>query len=216
MFKEIPMTTKQEKRGAKRSLVYGVGINDSTYQTTIDINGVKYSCPYFVRWVGMLTRCYSKSWLKKHPTYIGCTVTPEWHTFSVFKSWMLTQDWQGKQLDKDLLSLENKRYSPETCIFVSRQVNSLFNERDNAQGEMPLGIYKRKDRYEVGVSYGEGKRSWVGVFNTIPEAIDAYVAAKLKAVAIVINNEPKRSTKEAIKKYAQYFTDKMNILKTAY
>lgn len=216
MFKEIPLSGKTEKRGSKRSLVCKIGVNDAPYQTTITLDGVIYSCPYFMRWRCMLERCYSPSWLKKHPTYVGCTVAPEWHYFMAFKQWMLTQKWEGKQLDKDILSLGTKRYSPETCMFVSRQINSLFNERANDQGELPLGIYGRKDKYEVGISYGGGKRTWVGAFNTIPEAITAYVTAKTKAVHIALQDEVDSFTRTAVKKYLEHFTDKMNTLKTGY
>ena len=216
MFKEIPLSERTENRGSKRSLIYKKAINDAPYQTIITLNGVKYSCPYFTRWRNMLDRCYSPSWLKKHPTYVGCTVYPAWHSFMEFKKWMMTQNWEGKQLDKDLLSLGNKRYSPDTCLFVSRQVNSLFNERENAQGELPVGIYGRKGKYEVGVSYGGGKRSWVGSYNSILEAIDAYVTAKMKAVSLVLQNEQDKQVRTAVKNYAQYFTDKMNILKAGY
>lgn len=216
MFKEIPLSENKEKRGCKRSLIYGVGINDSTYKISIDVNGIRYVCPYFVRWRNMLDRCHSKDWLAKHPTYQKCTIAPEWYSFMEFKKWMITQNWEGKQLDKDILSLGDKHYSPKTCMFVSRQINSLFNERSNAQGDMPLGIYQRKNKYEVGVSYGGGKRTWVGAFNSIPEAIDAYLSAKMEAVKIALKNEPDKQVRDAVKKYAQYFTDKMNILKTVY
>ena len=216
MFKEILIADRTDKRGMKRSLVYGVGINDAPYQTSIRINGTTHHCPYFIRWKGMLTRCYSTRWLLKNPTYQKCFVVPEWHYFMAFKHWMITQNWENKQLDKDLLSLGVKRYSPETCLFVSRQINSLFNEKETSQGHLPLGIYSRKGKYEVGVSYGKGKRSWVGAYTSIPEAIDAYLIAKSKAVSIVLSNEPNPVIKNAVRNYFQYFTDKMNILKAGY
>ena len=216
MFKEVLLENITEKRGSKRSKVHGIGINDAPYKTSITIQGVKYTCPYYARWLYMLNRCHSKNWLKRHPTYIGCTIHPEWYVFSSFKSWMLTQDWKDKQLDKDLLSLGNKHYSPANCLFVSRQINSLFNERENDQGDLPLGVYKRNDKYEVGISYGKGKRTWVGAYSSIPEAIDAYVFAKVKAVQIALQNEPNKQVRDAVKKYSIYFTDKLNMLKTAY
>ena len=77
----------------------------------------------------MLQRCYSESHLVRQPTYKGCSVCEEWLTFSNFKSWMEQQDWEGKQLDKDLLVYKNKIYSPETCVFVSSVINSFFVEK---------------------------------------------------------------------------------------
>jgi hypothetical protein len=39
---------------------------------------------------------------------------------------MEKQDWKGKELDKDLLVNGNKVYSPETCIFLTKKVNSFI------------------------------------------------------------------------------------------
>ena len=216
MFVEIPVHSKSDKRGAKRSLVFGVGINDAGYQTSIVVNGRRYVCPYYEKWLFMLSRSYSKSWHKKHPTYVGCSVSKEWHSFMTFKVWMESQNWKGKQLDKDLLSLANKRYSPETCLFVTPRVNSLFNERAASQGRYPLGVYARNGKYEVGVSEGKAKRVWVGSYKTVPEAIDAYLLAKKKVVDLVVANEPNKEVKTAIENYWVYFADKCSLLKAGY
>lgn len=215
MFREIPLSECTDRRGMKRHLIYGVGVNDAPYKTTLKLNGVTFTCPYYARWYFMMHRAYSKAWAKKHPTYEKCSVAPEWHSFMAFKAWMLQQDWKGKQLDKDLLSLGSGVYSPSTCLFVSPYVNSLFNERTNDQGELPLGIYGRKGKFEVGVSKGKG-RTWVGAYNTVPEAIDAYLQAKLKVVQQAIANEPDPKVKQAIQNYSQYFADKLSRLKAAY
>jgi hypothetical protein len=215
MFKEILLENRTEKRGSARSLIYRKGVNDAPYQTTIKINGIAYNCPYFTRWKFMLDRCYSPSWLKKHPTYVGCVVCPEWHYFMAFKAWMITKNWQGKQLDKDLLSLGKKIYSPTTCLFVTPQINSLFNTRDTPNG-LPLGVYKRKDKYEVGVSLGDAKRTWIGSYSTVAEAIDAYIAAKTQAAKTVVNKEHDVEVKKAVMNYLKYFADNLLLLKTVF
>lgn len=213
-FKEIPLS--QKKRGARRSSLYGKGINDAPYMTSYSEGGVLYICPFFLRWKEMFTRCYSKRWLKTHPTYQGCEVSPEWHSFMAFRAWMETQQWVGKQLDKDLLSLDKKIYSPQTCLFVSRQVNSLFNKREFAQGSLPLGIYPRKGKFEVGCSMGEGKRVWIGVYATVGEAIDAYISAKRKAVSIVLQKEKDPRTVKAVMTYMDFLADRLTTLKAGY
>jgi hypothetical protein len=200
----------------KLSLVYGVGINDAPYQTTIQLNGATYTCPYFIRWRTMIGRCYDKTYQKNNPSYSGCTVTPAWHSFMAFKAWMMTQFWQDQQLDKDLLSKGSKNYSPETCLFVSRQVNSFFNERGASRGTLPLGIYARKEKFEVGVSLGAGKRTWVGVYNNVPDAIDAYLQAKAKAAQKLAKEQTDPAIKQAILDYSEYFTDKHSRLKAGY
>ena len=104
---------------AQRKLVCGVGTNDVDYQVTVRILGVKYRCPYYKRWTRMLERCYSEKGITDHPSYINCIVSDRWLVFSNFRAWMKTQDWENKELDKDILIPGNKKYSEDTCKFVS-------------------------------------------------------------------------------------------------
>lgn len=91
-----------------KKTIYGVGTNDANY--LVVNKGVR--CPYYKKWSSMLERCFSKSLHKKHPTYIGCTVCNEWLLFSNFRSWMMKQEWVGMELDKDIISIGNKKYCP--------------------------------------------------------------------------------------------------------
>lgn len=124
----------------KNKLVCGVGINDADYVVQPEINGKRITCPFYRVWQDMLKRCYSKKLQAKYPTYIGCIVCDEWLTFSNFKSWMETQDWVGKQLDKDLLVVGNKIYAPETCVFVARMTNTFILDHGADRGEWPIGV----------------------------------------------------------------------------
>ena len=124
--------------------IHGVGINDVEYSVSSRSFGKRLMCPYYVKWHDMITRCYSPKSLTKCPTYIGCTVCDEWLVFSVFREWMVLQDWEGKQLDKDLLVEGNKVYSPDTCVFVSSSLNTLFNDSLTKRGIYPLGVSKCK------------------------------------------------------------------------
>ena len=85
----------------------------------------------------MLNRCYGKAYLKK-PHYGKATVCDEWLVFTNFKKWMMTQNWEGKNLDKDLRSWPNRVYSPETCAFISKRANSVLVGID------PIRYYKGK------------------------------------------------------------------------
>lgn len=141
------------KLGAPR-LVYGVGINDADYvvQVKETIGHVKgkrkqkivWECPYYRVWKNMLKRCYSTKYQEKQPTYKGCSVSEEWLTFSKFRSWMEQQDWEGKQLDKDLLLEGNKVYSAEACVFVTQMVNSFTTDSGATRGEWLIGVYWNK------------------------------------------------------------------------
>lgn len=124
----------------KNKLICNIGINDADYVVKPVINGKRLCCPFYQAWRSMMTRCYSEKLIVKNPTYNGCSVCDEWLTFSNFKKWMEQQDWKGKQLDKDLLFVGNKVYSPETCVFVDYTVNSFITDCGATRGEWPIGV----------------------------------------------------------------------------
>ena len=138
-------------------LLWGAGINDSTYTTTkwhytgtLSSGGgkrikVTWKCPYYARWVEIIRRCYSKRYKEKRPTYNGCSVCIEWLTFSNFREWMTTQTWEGLQIDKDLLVVGNRDYSPKTCVFVTSQVNNFILDRGNDRGNYLIGVSRKKN-----------------------------------------------------------------------
>lgn len=133
--------------GRPRKPIYGVGINDAPYNTersevvTLDDGTrkrVTHTCPYFKTYKAMMARAYSEVFHKRHPSYKDCSVHPDWHTFMTFKSWMETKDWQGKQLDKDLLKPGNKVYGPDTCCFIDKEVNQFIQ---HAYGDGSGSLY---------------------------------------------------------------------------
>lgn len=178
-----------------RKLVYGIGINDADYVTKIQetigrIDGkqkqkVVWRCPFYARWHGMLRRCYSDAYKKERPTYKDCTVCKEWLTFSNFKRWMEQQDWEGKELDKDILVYGNKIYSPETCIFVTNSLNLFVMESFAKLGKYPSGVYFNKKRQKF---YSQCKDpfgvapAYLGSFETPHEAHIAWIMKKIEYV----------------------------------
>ncbi len=182
----------------RKKLMYGVGINDVKSVTKYSFENGKYKlvwrCPYYVRWCGVLERCYSKSYQKNQPTYVGCSVCEEWLTFSNFKSWMETQDWEGKQLDKDLLIYQNKVYSPETCCFIPREVNLFLTRREKNRGLYPLGVsYQIKPQKSIveltkpflsKISI-DSNDTYLGHFNTPEEAHMMWQKAKIERAEVL-------------------------------
>ncbi len=163
-----------------RSLIYGVGINDADYQT----QGANIKpCPFYRKWKSMLERCYSEKMLSRRPTYRGTTVCEEWHTFSNFKSWMEKQDWEDNHLDKDILS-ESKEYSPETCTFVPRKVNSFVVSAQKIRGSYLVGVSVWKERPELYVACCNnpftGKMDKLGRY---PDELTAHRVWKAKKLA---------------------------------
>ncbi len=126
-------------------LIHGIGINDADYKVTKEKNGKQvWCCPFYRKWKSMLMRVYCSKVHQKYPTYISVTVCKEWHTFSSFRAWMIQQDWEGKQLDKDLLLEGNKEYSPENCVFVDRVTNQFIVDCSAARGKFMIGVYWNK------------------------------------------------------------------------
>lgn len=165
--------------------IYGVGFCDIKHSVTLDNGSIM---PSYNTWHDMLKRCYSEKLHKKEPTYIGCSVCNEWKYFSNFKDWFDSNYVEGYSLDKDILIKGNKVYSPSTCCFIPRGLNSLLTNRRNHRGKYPLGVSKASysDNYEAAV-YKSGKRVHIGTFKTIEEAFGAYKQIKEAYIKEVAN-----------------------------
>lgn len=125
----------------KNKLIQGVGVNDADYSIAKTENSkIVWRCPYYRTWTNMLDRAYSDKYKQRQPTYRDVTVCEEWHSFMRFRAWMVEQDWEGKELDKDILFQGNKVYSPDTCVFVDKAVNLFLTDCAASRGEWPLGV----------------------------------------------------------------------------
>ena len=166
----------------KARMLYGVATNDASYQTSYtNAEGKTVKCPYYTKWLGMLTRVYDPKLKVIRPNYIGCSVHPAWLTFSNFRRWMEQQDWEGKHLDKDLLIPGNKEYGPNTCLFLTSALNNLLTLRGNARGDLPLGVSTltvKGYKYYVAVCSFYGKQTRLGYFKTVAEASARYLTEK--------------------------------------
>jgi hypothetical protein len=162
--------------------IFGVGINDADYPTYYqDENNKPVQCKIYSRWFDVIRRSHSALFHAKHPTYVGCSVAKEWLSFMVFRTWMLSQEWEGLQLDKDIKVKGNKHYAPDTCLFVPHSLNTLFTASGATKGEYPTGVtsYLRNGtvRYCARLSV-EGKRKTLGYRKTPEAAYEVYKAAK--------------------------------------
>lgn len=187
-FVRIPAT---EKSRSLRRPIFGVGINDADYQTQPLINGKILLCPFYQRWTSMMRRCYSLKYHSSRPTYADCTVAAEWLAFSVFRRWMESQEWEGKELDKDVLEHGNRVYSPSKCLFVSRSVNSLLLGNLSRRGLLPQGVTLNKPwgKFVASISL-HGKRKHLGAFTCSKEASEVYKTAKAAHIIEVAQTQP--------------------------
>lgn len=161
-------------------LYCGVGINDADY--IVNPGGRKMQgklmCPFYTRWCNMIKRCYDKNTLKKRKSYDGCSVCDEWLTFSNFKKWMESQEWDGKHLDKDILTMGNKIYSPETCFFVSNRINNLHRCISKPSG---FNKHKTTGKWRA-YFYFEGKQKHLGLHASKKEAAIAAAAYRINFI----------------------------------
>ena len=171
----------------KKGAVFGVGKNDAGYS---EVPRKGAGCPYYTRWHNMLRRCYSQVCHSTQPTYKSCEVCNHWLTFSNFKAWMETQNWQGKCLDKDLLLPGNKLYSPATCSFVTVEVNNLLTNSDASRGACLIGVtyIASARKYLANISL-KGKRRHLGLFATERQAHNAYVSAKAEHILKIASQQ---------------------------
>lgn len=166
-----------------------------------------WRCPYYNRWVGMLERCFSDKFKNKHPTYKDVTCCEEWHLFSNFKSWMEQQDYEGKQLDKDLLIYQNKVYSPETCCFISQSLNKFMTKNNACRGDLPLGVametkhkngeYVCRLKYRSAISY-DNHSTRIGGFETTEEAHRAWQSEKMRLTYVLFEKESDDKVREGL------------------
>lgn len=194
-FKNGKIKCPYEKR------TYGVGyIGEGKYKSRE--NG-KEARVYKI-WHGVLQRCYDEKCHEKHPTYIDCKVSEEWHNFQNFAKWYEDNyyeiEGQKMHLDKDILCKGNKIYSPETCIFVPERINILFTKRQNARGKSVIGTSPKNGKYVVNCHLfnpktGKSKQERLGIYGTQEKGFEVYKYYKEKN----------------IKEVADYFKDEIPV-----
>lgn len=160
-------------------MYYGVAINDmkESYKSL----GMRTSeCPINRKWRDMIRRCYDqKRKASLHPLS-SCTVCDEWLVFSNFLKWAERQDYEGKELDKDILSGPSKIYSPDTCLFVDRKINMLVVGLNTAKGYCFL---KSRNKFYCSVKNSiTDKLEFIGLYDTEEQAKAAYTSRKKQII----------------------------------
>ena len=170
--------------------VFGVGCKDPlTKVYTVSAGKITWRCPYYTLWTSILRRCYSDVFLRNNPSYAGCVVAKEWHTFETFRDWVRGNPNKmgflcgALQLDKDILG-STREYSVETCVFVPRYINSLFNDRQG-EGVLPLGVHFNTEcgKYKAQIS-NRGSREFLGYFKDSLTAHKAWQGRKVEILML--------------------------------
>lgn len=209
MFKEIPIP-QSHLEARRKDKVYGVGVNDAPYYTSLVVEGVSCYCPFYTRWKKMLSSCYST----KNGSGRRKSVCKEWLSFMAFRRWMELQSWQGKELTHWLRIPGTTIYSSATCLFVSKRVRSLFPAPSRQKAGRPFGVQEKDGRFLVSCSSVGSNRGYVGCFENREEATEAYVAAKeSEAINLALSqNDP--LVRQAVLDYSSYFSSQQRALKT--
>lgn len=178
--------------------LYGVGVNDADYQVSGGTGGI---CPYYTRWRHILKRGYDPKSLIKNPSYEGCSVAEEWHKFSEFRKWMLTQRWARRQIDKDILVPGNKIYSSETCVFVTLRTNTFIIDRKADRGSWPLGVYqdKQSGKFKAQCCTLNGERKYLGLYETPEAAHEAWRQCKYEQALLLASQQDDARVAEALR-----------------
>lgn len=154
---------KSEKR---KHVLYGVAINDLINQSRTK--------PYKI-WNEMIRRCYGCTDNAKK--YDFCKIDDSWLIFSNFKKWYEDNYIEGYEMDKDLLFSEELIYSPKTCVFIPKELNTALRWYNTVNKETPNGIdfHKANNKYRVRIRNNIlNKTEFLGEFESISKSFDVY------------------------------------------
>lgn len=148
----------------------------------------------FKTWNGVLQRCFDPLWKGRHKCYEQTTCSEDFLCASDFIVWGKSQvgynsvDEFGNPfaLDKDILVKGNTVYSPDTCIFVPREINNLVLSNRKVRGSLPIGVTAKEGRFRARVSINKSEVA-LGVFDTLGEAFEAYKEAKERHIKEMAN-----------------------------
>jgi hypothetical protein len=136
----------------------------------------------FKAWSAMLHRCYGNTMRsRKTNCYDGVEVCHEWLTFSNFQSWAKTRYKKGLQLDKDILCRgSSKIYSPDTCLFVTAEINNFLSCVKRTERETPVGVQvvDKKNPYMAFISK-KNKTINLGYYDNPKDAHNAWLKEKI-------------------------------------
>lgn len=149
--------------------IFNVGFNDT--------EGLSKT-PAYRSWMRMLERCYGST---KRDSYAGCSVADEWHTFSTFYRWyteaVAALGFTTVQLDKDILAPNNRVYGPDTCLLVSKHLNTFMVKPLKATHAQGVSLHKGTGKFQATLG-SNGKVKHLGYFDTAEEASAEYIRNK--------------------------------------
>lgn len=162
------------KKGEVKDLIYGVGYCNRSRGTRNPDGSIKKS---YDAWRRLLYRC-TPAWWGLHPTYKGVSVCDEWACYEVFAEWFESRNTSDDlEVEKDLLILGNKQYSPTTCCLLPNYINKAIVIQREHQG-----YCERNGKFEVNFMGG-----YRGTYEDTKAAQEAYIKLKVDHVRSLSN-----------------------------
>lgn len=128
----------------------------------------------YTLWTNMLKRIDNRG----PKSYDGC--------ISLFKDYQHFANWCNNEhgfrnsdgivywtLDKDLMLVGNKTYSPENCCFIPRALNSAITFKTGVRS-LPIGVYSAPSGNYISLHGNKGESIYLGTFETPLQAHQAW------------------------------------------
>lgn len=170
--------------------VYGIGYIGNT-STSIRVGDKNILKQAYNTWHDMLRRCCSDTEGKMR-TYEDCYVCEEWLCFENYEIWFDSNFVEGYQVDKDFLYLGNRKYSPNTCVFIPREINATLGYKTNntcrkkAYSDLPVGVsFHKRDKIFTARCWCKGRLKSLGYHATPELAFKAYKEFKESRLKIL-------------------------------
>lgn len=127
-------------------------------------------------WRSMLSRCH------KMKGYENVSVCDEWKDYRAFKAWAYVNGYDENapqwQCTIDRIDVTGN-YEPNNCRWVNESVQ-MFNRR-KAKSRLGIrGVYQTKSKKYAAMITKNRKQFYLGVFDTIEDAISARKEAEIK------------------------------------
>ena len=202
-------------RNPNSPTVFGVGIAGNTCPITVEGK----VCPEYSRWQFMLRKCYDEKYIEKRQKGIACKVVPEWLEYATFYEWVHSQSNIDEflanpgeyELSKSFFDNSNLLYSPENCILVPHDINTLLLSHESRRGKLPIGVQKQNNKFFAQCNGKNGPTN-LGFYDTAEEAFTVYKTFKeerIKCVATEAYNVGKitKNCYDKLMKYEVNITD---------
>lgn len=201
-------------------------INNKFFKTVCNVGYIGYAKTKinnkqkqsYLFWKHMFARCYGTNKEKLFPSYKGCVVCNEWHSYETFEKWYEDNYYECNDekmnLDKDILIKGNKIYSPDTCIFVPKRINLLFTKNNVRRGKEPIGVFYSKNigEYKALCRIVENKSQVnLGRYKTVKEAFQAYKTFKESYIKQVADEYKNKYSNFPIKIYNAMYNYQVEI-----